>query len=61
VQTIVEKRVVAVVLFGHLPGRRRHPSQASSALMVVLDGWHRFSHWQPLGCRIGRLKSFRIP
>ena len=61
VQTIVEQRIVAVVLFGHLPGRRRHPSQASSALMVVLAGWHGFARWQPLGCRMGHPKSFRMP
>src|SRR4051812_15970758 len=42
VQTVVEQRVVAVVLFGHLTGRR-HPSQASFALTVVLAGWHGFS------------------
>src|SRR4051794_30381903 len=59
VQAIVEQRVVAVVLFGHLTGRR-HPSQAGSALMVVLAGWHGFSRWQSLGCRMGRPKSFRM-
>jgi len=44
VQTIVEQRVLAVVLFGHLTGRR-HPSQAGSALTVVLTGWHGVSRW----------------
>src|SRR3954451_24755323 len=37
VQTVVEQRIVAVVLFGHLTGRW-HPSQAGSALTVVLTG-----------------------
>ena len=60
VQTLVEQRVLAVVLFGHLTGRR-HPSQAGSALTVVLAGWHGFSRWQSLGCRMGHPKSFRMP
>jgi len=50
---------VVVVLFGHLTGRR-HPSQAGSALTLVLAGWHGFSRWQSLGCRMGRPKSFRM-
>ena len=58
-QTLVEQRVLAVILFGHLTGRW-HPSQAGSDLTVVLARWHRFSRWQPLGCRMGRLKSFRM-
>ena len=59
VQTIVEQRIIAVVLFDHLTGRR-HPSQAGSALTVVLAGWHGFSRWQSLGCRMGRPKSFQM-
>ena len=59
-QAIVEPRVVAVVLFGHLTGRR-HPLQAGSVLTVILTGWHGFSRLQPLGCQMGRPKSFRIP
>ena len=37
VETVVEQRVFAVVLFGHLTGRR-HPSQAGFVLTVVLTG-----------------------
>jgi hypothetical protein len=59
VQTVVEQCVITVVLFGHLTGRR-HPSQAGSALTLVLAGWHGFSRWQSLGCRMGRPKSFRM-
>jgi hypothetical protein len=58
-QALVEQGVVAVVLFGHLTGRW-HPSQAGSDLTVVLASWHGSSRWQPLGCRMGRLKSFRM-
>ena len=59
VQTVVEQRVLAVVLLGHLTGRR-HPSPAGSALTMVLAGWHGFSRWRSLGYRMGRPKSFRM-
>ena len=60
IQALVEQHVFTAVLFCELTGWRSL-LRAGSVLTAVRKGRHRLSRWQPLGCRMGCPKFFRMP